>query len=167
MEFREVIEKRTATRKFKDEKVDEKIIEKILSAGRLAPTAKNLQPQIIYVVKSKEGIEKIDKASPCRYNAPVVLIVCSDKKVAWSNEKDSSYEMDASIVATHLMLAATDLGVDNIWIKMFDKEIIKQEFNLRDGVEPVCLIPLGYKVEGYVNPMHTVRKELSQTTRYV
>ncbi len=86
MEFINVCKEREATRKFKNEPVDEKIIRKILEVGRLAPTAKNQQPQKIYVVSSKKGLEKIDKASPCRYNAPTVLLVCSDKKVAWSKE---------------------------------------------------------------------------------
>lgn len=73
MEFEEVIRKRTAIRKFKNDNVEKDKIEKILEAGRLAPTAKNKQPQKIYVAMSEEAIEKIDKVSPCRYNAPVVL----------------------------------------------------------------------------------------------
>lgn len=168
MEFNDVVSKRISTRKFKDEKVSKEIIEKILNVGRLAPTAKNNQPQIIYVVSSNEGIEKIDKASPCRYNAPVVLLICSDKSVAWSNGEESTYEMDASIVATHLMLGATNLGVDSIWIRMFDKDIIRKEFKLTENIEPICLIPLGYRTDDYKeSPMHSKRKELSQTTRYV
>ena len=75
MEFEKVIKERFSVRKFKDDKVSEELIQKILEAGNLAPTAKNYQPQKIYVVMSKEGLEKIDKASPCRYNAPVCLIV--------------------------------------------------------------------------------------------
>lgn len=168
MEFIDVCKEREATRKFKNEPVDEKIIRKILEVGRLAPTAKNQQPQKIYVVNSKEGLDKIDKASPCRYNAPIVLLVCSDKKVAWSKENYSTYEMDACIVATHLMLGATNYGVDNIWIEMFDKDIIKKEFNLEENIEPICLIPLGYKAEDYVgNPLHHQRKELEETVQYI
>ena len=60
MKFDEVIRKRTATRKFSDKKISQQDIEKILEAG-LAPTAKNYQPQFIYVVLSEEGLEKIDK----------------------------------------------------------------------------------------------------------
>ena len=81
--FDEVICRRTATRKFKGDKVSQEIINKILEAGRLAPTAKNLQPQKIYVATTDKALEKIDRVSPCRYGAPSVLIVCSDKKIAW------------------------------------------------------------------------------------
>ena len=168
MEFINVCKEREATRKFKSKPVDEDIIRKILEVGRLAPTAKNQQPQKIYVVSSKEGLDKIDKASPCRYNAPTVLLVCGDKKVAWSKGNYSTYEMDACIVATHLMLGATNYGVDNIWIEMFDKDIIKREFNLGENIEPICLIPLGYKTEDYAgNPLHHQRKELEETVQYI
>lgn len=167
MEFKRVIKERFSTRKFKNEEVSDELITKILEAGNLAPTAKNNQPQKIYVVKSKEGLAKIDKASPCRYNAPVCLIVASDKSIAWSKEDYSTYEMDACIVATHMMLAATNLGVDNIWIEMFDKEVIKQEFDLKENIEPICLIPLGYKAEDYEpSPMHNKRKKLSEIVEY-
>lgn len=81
-DFETVIRNRTATRKFKDEKIRIEKINKILEAGRLAPTAQNLQPQKIYVANSNEALEKIDKVSPCRYGAPTVLIVCSDKNIS-------------------------------------------------------------------------------------
>lgn len=168
MEFIEVCKKREATRKFKQEPIDKEIIKKILEVGRLAPTAKNSQPQKIYVVSSKEGLAKIDKSSPFRYNAPTVLLICSDKKEAWKKENYSTYEMDACIVATHLMLGATNYGVDNIWIENFDKDSIKKEFSLEENIEPICLIPLGYKTDDYRgNPLHTQRKELEEVVQYI
>lgn len=167
-DFESVIRNRTATRKFKDKKVDEEKINKILEAGRLAPTAKNMQPQKIYVATSNEALEKIDKVTPCRYNAPTVLIVCSNKSIAWQKDGYSSYEMDASIVATHMMLEATNVGVDNIWIEMFDKKALKKEFNLEDNIEPVCLIPIGYKTDDYKgNPLHNKRKNLEEIAEFI
>ena len=50
MEFREVVENRYSCKKYGPKKVDKKILEAILEAGRVAPTAKNLQEQHIYVV---------------------------------------------------------------------------------------------------------------------
>ena len=167
MEFEKVIRERFSVRKFKDDSVSDELINKILEAGNLAPTAKNNQPQKIYVVKSKNGLNKIDKASPCRYNAPVCLIVASDKNIAWSKGNYSTYEMDACIVATHMMLEATNLGVDNIWIEMFDKSVLKQEFNLDENIEPICLIPLGYRTDDCTpSPMHNKRKDLSEIVEY-
>lgn len=54
-------------------------INAILEAGHLAPTAKNLQGQRIYVAQSAEGLAKIDALPPCRYGAPTVLVVAYDK----------------------------------------------------------------------------------------
>ena len=51
---------------------------------------------------------------------------------------------------------------------MFDKDMIKKEFNLEDNVEPICLIPLGYRTDDYKgNPMHDKRKELTETVKFV
>jgi nitroreductase len=168
MEFEKVIKDREATRSFKDISVSDELIEKILEAGRLAPTARNFEPQRIYVVKSKEGLDKIDLCSPCRYNAPVVLLVCSDKSVAWSKPNYSSYEMDATIAATHMILEATNVGVDNIWVMMFDNDKIKEEFNLGENIEPICLIPIGYRSDDCPpSSQHNIRKDLSELVQYI
>ena len=168
MEFENVIKNRFSTRMFKNDSIGDEKITKILEAGRLAPTAKNLQPQKIYVVKSQEGLEKIDKVTPCRYNAPVCLLICSNKNTAWSNGDYSSYEMDASIVATHMMLEATNLGVDNIWVRMFDREKVSQVFNLKNNIIPICIMPLGHrKDECQTSAMHDKRKELNETVEYI
>lgn len=167
MEFEKVIRERTAVRKFKDVQINESELNNILEAGRLAPTAKNIQPQKIFVVQSEDGIQKIDKISPCRYNAPTVLVVCSNKDLAFKKGDYSTYEMDACIVATHMMLEATNVGLGSIWIEMFDKELLKQEFNLDSNIEPICLIPIGYTSDDYSgNPMHNIRKEISETVEY-
>ena len=167
MEFEKVIRERTAIRKFKNEQIKKEELNSILNAGRLAPTAKNIQPQKIYVVESKEGIEKIDRVSPCRYNAPTVLVVCSNKDIAFKKEDYSTYEMDACIVATHMMLEATNIGLGSIWIEFFDTEKLKQEFNLDNNIEPICLIPIGYVADDYNgNPMHNVRKNIEDIVEY-
>lgn len=167
-DFETVIKSRISTRKFKDVKVEIEKINKILEAGRIAPTAKNLQPQKIYVANSNEALEKIDKISPCRYGAPTVLIVCSDKSIAWTKGDYSTYEMDACIVATHMMLEATNIGIDNIWIEMFDKQELKRLFNLEDKIEPICLIPIGYKTDEYqASPLHYQRKSLEDIAEFI
>ena len=168
MEFIKVIKEREAVRKYKNIKVEKEKIEKILEAGNLAPTAKNIQPQKIYVVESDNWLEKIDTVTPCRYNAPTVLIVCSDKSIAWHKDDYSTYEMDATIVATHMLLAAKNENVDSIWIEMFDKGKLKKLLNLDNNIEPICLIPLGYKTEDYPgNPNHKIRKKLTEIVEYL
>ena len=167
MEFEDIIRKRTAVRKFSDRNVEQDKLDKILEAGRLAPTAKNNQPFKIYVVSSEEGIMKIDKASRCRYDAKTVLIICGNIEEAYHKGDYSTYEMDSSIVATHMMLEATNVGVDNIWIELFDENILREEFNIPSEYIPVCLLPLGYKTDDCpVNPMHEKRKNIEAIVEY-
>ena len=167
MEFDKVIKERKATRKFSDKKVEREKLDKILEAGRIAPTAKNLQPFKIYVVESKEGLEKMDKATRCRYGAPTVLLVCGDKDNSYVKDGSPIYQMDASIVSTHMMLEATNVGVDNIWIELFDGDILREEFDIPENLVPVCLLPIGYKSKLCPpSPFHNVRKDISKLIEY-
>ena len=167
MEFEKVIKERKSCRLFSSKNVEQEKIDKILEAGRIAPTAKNSQPIKIYVVNSEEGIKKIDKCSPCRYKAPLVFIVCSDREKAFRKQEYSSYEMDASIVTTHMMLEATNIGLDNIWIGMFDETKVKEEFNIPDNFNVVSLLPVGYKSKLCpISPFHNIRKNIDKIVEY-
>ena len=167
MDFEEIIRNRTAVRKFSNKKIEAEKLAKILEAGRLAPTAKNIQPIKIYVVSSLEGLEKIDKSSRCRYNANTVLIICGNKDAAYHKGDYSTYEMDSCIVATHMMLEATNIGIDNIWIESFDEETLRKEFTIPSEYIPVCLLPLGYRADDCpANPLHSVRKSIEEIVEY-
>ena len=82
MDFIELSKKRYSVRKFSSQKIEDEKLEKILEAGRLAPTAKNSQSHKIFIIKSKDALEKIYNATPMSYHAPVVLMVCKIKKQA-------------------------------------------------------------------------------------
>ena len=69
MEFMDVVKGRHSCKKFDCRQVEEEKLLRILEAGRLAPTAKNLQEQKIYVIQSEENLAKLDKLTPCRYGA--------------------------------------------------------------------------------------------------
>ena len=79
MEFTEVVKGRYSCKKYSDRPLEKEKLDAILEAGRVAPTAKNLQEQKVYVVQSAEMLAKIDGVTPCRYGAPTVLIVAFDK----------------------------------------------------------------------------------------
>ena len=167
MDFESVIRERKATRRFSDKPLEKEKLDKILEAGRIAPTAKNIQPFKIYIIQSEEGIKKLDKATKCRYGAPVVLLVCGDKDKSYVKDGSPIYQMDASIVVTHMMLEATNIGIDNIWIELFDGDIIKDEFDIPDSLVPVCLLPLGYKSKLCPpSPFHKIRKDIEKLVEY-
>lgn len=167
MDFERIIRERTAVRKFKSQKLEQEKLDKILEAGRLAPTAKNNQPIKIYVVQSEEGLEKIDKATNYRYGAGTVLIICGNEKVSYHKGEHATYEIDSAIVATHIMLASTNIGIANVWVECFDENIVKKEFLIPSELTPVCLMPLGYKAEDCpVNPLHSQRKNIEELVEY-
>ena len=170
MEFFDVIKERYSCKKFDAQQIDKKQLNAILEAGRLAPTAKNLQEQKIYVVQAEEGLAKIDKVTPCRYGAPTVIIVAFDKGnvFVYPGEKRDSGIEDATIVATHMILAAKAAGVDSCWINFFDPEAVAKEFSLPDNEEVLMILDLGYAGEGAA-PLttHNQRKELSDTVKYL
>ena len=108
MSFFELAKERFSVRNFSDKAIEEEKLNQIIQAGRVAPTAKNKQPQKIYVLQSKEAIEKVKTLSPCIYDAPTVLLICYDESAVWYNSRRPGYnsgEMDATIVCTHMMFA--------------------------------------------------------------
>lgn len=170
MEFREVVKNRYSCKKYSDRPVEAEKLAAILEAGRLAPTAKNLQEQHIYVLQSADALAKVDAATPCRYGAPTVLAVAFDKTNVFTypgGKRDSGIE-DATIVATHMILAAADQGVDSCWINFLDPEKLADALGLPENEELLMVMDLGYAAEG-AGPLanHGSRKPLSETVSYL
>lgn len=170
MEFKEVVKNRYSCKKYSGRQVEAEKLNAILEAGRLAPTAKNLQEQHIYVVQSAEKLSVIDRFTPCRYGAPTVLVVAFDKNnvFTYPGEKRDSGVEDAAIVATHLALAAADEGVDSCWLNYFDPDKVADALGLPENEEILMLLDLGYAAEGAGPlPNHESRKPLTDTVTYL
>ena len=170
MDFKEVIKARYSCKKYSDRAVEPEKLAAILEAGRLAPTAKNLQEQHIYVLTSEEALAAMDKASPCRYGARTVVVVAFDSTNVYTypgGKRDSGIE-DAAIVATHMILAAADEGVDSCWINCLDPDVLAEELHLPNNEVILMAMDLGYAAEG-AGPLanHTNRKDLSETVTYL
>lgn len=146
--------------------VTEQQLAAILEAGRLAPTAKNLQEQHIYVAQSAAALAAIDKHTPCRYGAPTVLVVAFDTRNVYTypcGKRQSGVE-DASIVATHLMLAAANEGVDSCWINCVHIDELRRELGLPDCEDILMLLDLGFAAPDVEpKPTHFSRKSLEET----
>lgn len=170
MEFTQVIENRYSCKNFSARQLAPAQLDAILAAGRVAPTAKNLQEQRIYVIQSAQGLAKIDTATPCRYGAPTCLVVAFDRSNVFTypgGKRDSGVE-DASIVATHLMLAAANAGVDSCWLNFFDPDKQAQALGLPENEEILMILDLGFAAEGVTPlPNHSARKPLTETVRYL
>lgn len=165
--FNDLARQRFAVREYAKTPVEQAKLDSILEAGRLAPTAKNVQPQHIYVLQSPEAIAKINELTRCAYGAPVVFLVCYDTDLAWSKDGESSGNMDCSIVGTHMMMEATELGLGTCWVKWFDPDEVAAAFELPANHKPSFLMPCGYASENAKpSDHHFSRKPLSETVTY-
>ena len=101
------------------------------------------------------------------FNAPIVLIVCGDRDVAWANPWDSisCAEMDCSIVTTQMMLKATEAGIGSCWICNFERKLVKEAFDIPSNYDLECLLLLGY-LDLDPSPLHSMRKSLNETVFY-
>lgn len=167
MDFQELAAKRYSARGFRQMPISKAEIEKILMAGNAAPTAHNNQPQEIIVVHSQEGLEALRKCTECHYNAPLAFVICYDRKKCWERGYDQKHsgDIDASIVATHMMLEAADLGIGCTWIMHFIPEAIRVEFELPDNVEPVAILIMGY-TDAEPSKDHFKRRNLDEYVSY-
>ena len=132
-DFLDLAKTRFSTRSYTDRKVEREKLDIILEAGRVAPTTANGQPQRILVVDSEQNVRQLEGgANP--YRAPLALIVCANVNESFHDPDtdQDSYEVDATIVATHMMLAAADLGLGSIWIGQFDRISVRANFNVPD-----------------------------------
>ena len=149
MDFLTLAADRYSVRKFKDIPVETEIINKILKAGHLAPTGCNYQPQKILVINTKESLENLKGCTKCHFNAPLAMLICYDKNECWERKYDGalSGQTDASIVTTHMMLQAHELGVGSCWIMHFDPFAMRETFNVPQNYEMAALLVMGYPSE--------------------
>jgi len=167
MDFRDLIKARYSVRKFDPRPVEPTLVEQVLEAGRLAPTAVNYQPQRVLVLDTAEDMAKLAGCTKYTFHAPMALVVCYDKTVSWHRSYDGHDmgEVDASIVATHLMLAIHDVGLGATWVGYFDPEALRQSFRLPESIVPVAIFPMGYPApDAKPASHHDKRLELAQTT---
>ncbi|MBR4340561.1 MAG: nitroreductase family protein [Bacteroidales bacterium] len=171
MDFLELTRQRYSERFFDSTKmVEQEKIDRILEAARLSPTAANKQPQRLYVLKSKEALQKAQSASfSSLYGAPVVILLCYDLDSVWHNQHETllpdynSGEQDCGIVATQMMYAAEEQGVHTIWIRGFDAGALQRVFELPANMIPAMMLPIGYpSANSAPSPKHFERKALEE-----
>ena len=167
MEYSELIAKRYSVRAYRSDPVEDEKLQAVLEAARLAPTAANRQPIQVVVMHTAGREKEIGKIyrRPWFVQAPMVIAICAISSLAWVRESDrfNARFIDAAIVADHLILAATNLGLGTCWIAAFNVEAARSVLQLPDEAEPVIFTPLGYPAEA---PGPKIRKPLDELVRY-
>ena len=161
MEFNDVLNRRYSCRAFAAQGVEQEKVDRILEAGRMAPTAVNKQPVHIWAVSRPETLEAIKGVTRSNYGAPLLLVVGCRPADAWVRRYDgkNGAEVDAAIVATYLMLAADSEGLATLWVGSFDPALLREILPGAEGYELVAMINVGYPApDSKPSAMHGVRK---------
>jgi nitroreductase len=160
MEFFECVESRRSVRAYKSDQVEGEKLERVLEAGRLAPTASNKQPFSVFVLHTEGREPELRKIYDKDWfvAAPIVLLVCSVPGEAWVRKDGKNYaDADATIAMDHMIMTATGLGLGSCWVANFDAKAAREIFKLEEGWEPLVFTPLGYPKE---TPAPRPRKKL-------
>ena len=164
MDFLTLAKNRYSCRKMSEKPVEQEKIDAIIEAARLAPTAKNLQPFKIWVMQSEEAVQIIHEITSCTFGAPVFFVVGAKKEEAWVRPSDHANfcHVDASIVATHMMLEIEELGLNTTWVGFFDAPALQEKCPEMKEYDLVAIFPVGYGADDAApSPRHTQRKEIS------
>lgn len=146
MDFLTLSRDRYSVRKLSDAPVEQEKIDLILKTAMEAPTACNNQPFKVWVIRSPEAVEKVYGTTTCTFGAKLFFVVGGDPKAAWVRpfDKKGFADVDASIVATHMMLAIHELGLGTTWVGFFDEDKLKAAFPEMADYELIAMFPTGY-----------------------
>jgi nitroreductase len=149
VDFYDVVRKRLSVRSYKPDPVPEEVLNRILEAGRLAPSAKNYQPWKFIVVKDpavREALVPACRGQASVGQAPVVICACALTEQAWKGMGGywSAESVDLTIALEHMMLAAAAEGLGTCWIGAFVEADVKKVLAIPENVKPIALTPLGY-----------------------
>src|SRR5512133_2874 len=171
MDFTELIKNRESIRNYDpDRPVPREVLERILEAGRLAPTASNIQPFRFLVVSSPEMLGKVRACYHREWfkEAPHILIVVGFRDHAWKRSDGyNSIETDMAIAMDHLILAAENEGVGTCWIANYDPEILAKALGLKGNHVVFSITPLGYQKPGFKKDGNKKRKALNDIAEYL
>jgi len=152
MEFFEVIKKRQCVRSFDPKKqVEEKDLEKIIEAGKRAPSAGGLFPTRFFVAKTIEEKNKVLKALMQTWvaDAPAIIVIWSDPFETIDRYQERGKNLyiiqDVAAAAENIFLAVTALGLATCWVGSFDEEKLKEALNLKNNQRPLVVMPIGYE----------------------
>jgi len=153
MEFMEAIKGRRSIRKFKDRAVGKEMIEELLNAAQMAPSAGNLQARDFIIVTNKITKQKLTKAALGQSfieKAPVVIVVIADIERSsriYRSRGELYATQDATAGIENILLSAYSMGLGTCWIGAFDENAVCELLGIPNKTLPVAIIPVGYPDE--------------------
>ena len=140
MDFFDAIAQRASVRDLKPVEVPDSDLERILDAGRRAPSGRNRQPIEFIVVKDPNTIQTLASAQECIADAGLVICVAADPA------KSQYWHQDVSAATTNMLLAITGLGYASVWIEGSMppvEEECKRALGIPDAMRLLVALPIG------------------------
>jgi nitroreductase len=167
MDFHELIRTRYSVRSYQAREIPEDVLQRVLEAFVLAPTAANRQGIGLVVIRTdgrEEELRLIYNTDWFAKEPPVLVCACTIPAKCWTRKDGKNYaDVDIAIAMDHLVLAATEEGLGTCWIGAFNVEAARSVLGLPEGVEPIVFTPLGYPAD---SPGPKLRKRLEQLVHY-
>lgn len=162
MSLIDLIMSRRSIRKYKAEPIPQEILERILEAGRYAPSASNAQPWHFIVLTEPEIM---DKLSHGRWNSFIresafTVVGCAYEGSAYSRKWST---IDSTIALQNMVIAAWSLGIGSCWVGDFEDSEVRRILNVPKDWKIISLISFGYPDE---TPSTTPRKPLKEVVSY-
>lgn len=164
-ELMDAVRDRRSVRSYIDRPVEEEKLNAVLEAGRLAPSARNLQDWKFIVVRDPATRLKLAHAARDQAFvglAPVVIAACGTSDLVMTCGQPA-YAIDAAIAVDHMTLAAQSLGLGTCWIGAFYEDQVREILGVPAGVRVVALLPLGYPAQ---TARATPRKKMEEIVTY-
>jgi len=143
MDAFECIRKRRDIRSYLKKDVPDDVIRKIVEAGRLAPSAMNLQPWHFIVIKNRDTLKELGKfcmSGRFIVDAYFAVVVITEPSNKW-------HEIDGTRAVQNMSLAAWNEGVGTCWIGAIDREKVKEKLDIPKNLHVLTILPFGYPEE--------------------
>jgi len=153
MEVSQAIRNRRSIRSYNAKPVEDEKIERMLEAGRWAPSAGNQQSIEYVVVKDPKTRKQLSGAALGQeqlLEAPVSIVVCCNpSKISHYGQRGRElYSLQESgACVQNMMLEAHALGLGTCWIGAFNEAEVRRVIGAPQDVKPVAIITVGYAAE--------------------
>jgi nitroreductase len=150
----DIIQTRCSIRDFDSRPLAEGALDKILEAGRLAPSAQNNQPWRYIVLTDPAKIKALAKNTGLIglsnffiKDAPCVIVACADTKKNLRINNQDYYLVDTAISFQQMVLCAWEMGIGTCWMAAFSEKVLAKYLDLPQSWRIVALSPFGYPKE--------------------
>ena len=170
MDMCEGIRTRRSIRSYRDGDVSDELIEKLLAAAMLAPSAGNQQPWQFIVVRNRQKLDAVPTFHPyCRMitQVPLAVVVCGDPE---GKKWPGFWVQDCSAAIQNLLLAARAEGLGTVWTGVYPVEEriagCRKLFDIPDHIIPLAIIPVGWPAKDAFKEMKRFNAALVHHDRF-